>query len=241
MTTSGPPDTGLLDLAYPYALDALGADERAALDDRRAHAHRVVAGEFDAVVRTVHDTLARLTVLDARPAPPALEHRIQRALDRALSGRAAAATVPWWRARPARLAAAVILTVALGTGAALTAAHLHGSGGGGVVAAVDNAPDARIRVADTTIGGRIRVRSSAGLARAVLTLDGVPAPPPGRSYQVWLVQPGGSPRSAAVFTAVPGSEVAVDYRPADTVAVTIEPPGGSPAPTTTPIGSLELT
>lgn len=62
--------------------------------------------------------------------------------------------------------------------------------------------------------------------------------PADRAYQLWRVPAGGTPESVAVV-AGPGMVVAT-VRPTDTLAVTVEPAGGSPAPTTTPLGSMTV-
>ena len=68
----------------------------------------------------------------------------------------------------------------------------------------------------------------------------MPEPPEGRVYQVWTLKPGGKPvPTTALWTpradgsadvAVPGSLDGVQ-----SVLVSAEPPGGSPAPTSTPV------
>jgi anti-sigma-K factor RskA len=70
----------------------------------------------------------------------------------------------------------------------------------------------------------------------VFTVANLPAPPPGRVYQVWVVT-AQAPVSAGLLTpdaAGGGSvyfETPVDIPPPVAVAVTIEPAGGVPAPT----------
>ncbi len=61
--------------------------------------------------------------------------------------------------------------------------------------------------------------------------------PPGKVYQAWFIRPGQNPVSAGVFNddgvaVVPLQGSAAG---AQTVAVTVEPPGGSPQPTSQPI------
>lgn len=71
--------------------------------------------------------------------------------------------------------------------------------------------------------------------RAALVLDAVPAPGRGRSYQLWALS-GEKPTSMAV---VDGEDRIVQLfgwsGRADTYAVTIEPAGGSPVPTSEPV------
>jgi anti-sigma-K factor RskA len=70
----------------------------------------------------------------------------------------------------------------------------------------------------------------------VLVLDGLGRAPVGRAYQAWVIKPKAkAPTSAALFT---GGEVVVPLitrvPKGSTVAVTLEPSGGSPSPTKTP-------
>ncbi|MBL0887454.1 anti-sigma factor [Myceligenerans indicum] len=66
--------------------------------------------------------------------------------------------------------------------------------------------------------------------------DGLPAPDPGRAYQLWVVQADGSVSSAGVLT-VRGGEAMSLVRGSGGVgmAVSVEPEQGSEQPTTTPI------
>lgn len=73
---------------------------------------------------------------------------------------------------------------------------------------------------------------------ATLSVSGLAAAPSGKTYEAWIVPASGSPRPAGLFT---GSTNAVRLRGTvpqhATVAVTVEPKGGSRAPTTQPIFS----
>jgi hypothetical protein len=70
----------------------------------------------------------------------------------------------------------------------------------------------------------------------VLVLNGLGRPPVGKTYQAWVIKPNvKAPASAGVFS---GEEAVVPLTtpvpPGGVVAITIEPAGGSPAPTQTP-------
>ena len=87
--------------------------------------------------------------------------------------------------------------------------------------------------------GRVFVNRTGGL---VFTASRLPQLANNRTYELWLVPPrGGAPRAAGLFQAdansdaVRVSSVQVDPANAAAVAVSVEPTGGSPAPTTTPI------
>ncbi|MEU7765787.1 hypothetical protein AB0B25_11765 [Nocardia sp. NPDC049190] len=81
MTESVRPHVDLLDLAYPYAMDAVADIERRSIENRVAKSDSVTAAAFAATVRRVEETLAALTVIDAVNPPPTLESKILRRLD----------------------------------------------------------------------------------------------------------------------------------------------------------------
>jgi anti-sigma-K factor RskA len=90
-------------------------------------------------------------------------------------------------------------------------------------------------------GAHASVRESGGSAQ--LRFSSLPAPPPGRIYEVWLTRAGSPPQPArALFDARTGS-VAVhgNLRGVRSVQVTAEPrPNGSLAPTRAPIIVVRL-
>ena len=67
---------------------------------------------------------------------------------------------------------------------------------------------------------------------AQLTVTGLPAAPEGKTYEIWVIE-GKTPRPAGLFSGG-GKQVVMLTRPApdgSTVAVTLEPEGGSDTPT----------
>jgi anti-sigma-K factor RskA len=116
--------------------------------------------------------------------------------------------------------------VPLGLVAAIVAAALvvvHPGAGHGSVATFSHAAGT-LQVED----GTARVASFA-----------LAAAPPGRSYQLWLLRPGRAPQPAALVQA--GSHPAIaGVRPGDQVAVTLEPAGGSAAPTSAPLAVARI-
>jgi hypothetical protein len=99
------------------------------------------------------------------------------------------------------------------------------------------------RVIPMTVDG---AKARGAQARIVQTDQGVevrvsdmPAPPPGRVYQVWLQRSGAAPTPDAVFTVDRDGRGAVAVlgrtAGADTVLVTDEPLGGSTVPSRQPV------
>lgn len=105
------------------------------------------------------------------------------------------------------------------------------------VTAVLTAPDATTTSTGVTTGGRAAVVSSASLGKSVLVTDGLAPAPTGSTYQIWYLSDAGAPASAGFVPAGERSAVVLqgDLGAADGVGVTLEPEGGSPAPTTTPV------
>ncbi|CAA9434102.1 MAG: hypothetical protein AVDCRST_MAG28-1674 [uncultured Rubrobacteraceae bacterium] len=73
-----------------------------------------------------------------------------------------------------------------------------------------------------------------GEGRGVLVAENLPSTPEGEVYETWLLRDG-VPEPAGVFTSSDGGDAAApiegSLEGADAVAVTVEPSGGSPAPT----------
>lgn len=108
------------------------------------------------------------------------------------------------------------------------------------VAAVLAAPDARLVGFDTDLGGTVRVAVSDARNGGAVLADDLPAPPQGRTYQLWLLEDG-TPVSAGVVEQRSGVLGTLeDVAAAQAVAISIEPTGGSDAPTGDIVGTAEL-
>jgi anti-sigma-K factor RskA len=80
------------------------------------------------------------------------------------------------------------------------------------------------------------------LDKAVLLVSGLPTPPAGRTYQAWLLR-NGRPRSVGLVGPGVSTRAPLELGGlggAAKLGLTIEPPGGSPQPTTTPIVLFDL-
>ena len=104
----------------------------------------------------------------------------------------------------------------------------------GELAAVLSSPDAVTVDLEGEVGGTLRVVYSESRDQAVLVGSGLDEVGADRTYQLWTVS-GTEPSSAGVF--LPGDEGEVESSVTapgvspDAWAVTVEPEGGSPAPT----------
>jgi anti-sigma-K factor RskA len=103
------------------------------------------------------------------------------------------------------------------------------------------APDVQTaRLTATGAAPEVRVHWQRSRGVVVLTAQALPVPRPGRTYQLWGIPTGGAPQGLGTFQPAANGEARVVLRvppgaAMDVAAITDEPSGGSPAPTTTPI------
>jgi anti-sigma-K factor RskA len=101
-------------------------------------------------------------------------------------------------------------------------------------------PDHRETVAESSVGGTATVFAAQG--KAVLALNQLPAPPRGKTYQVWRIDRNAVIGSAGLLdlTAGRGQQLISGVSPGDTIAVSVEPSGGSKQPTTQPVVTVKV-
>ncbi|HEX3961528.1 MAG TPA: anti-sigma factor [Trebonia sp.] len=115
--------------------------------------------------------------------------------------------------------------------------------GDAAIAALMSAPDARTTSVATSAGGTATVISSLREAAFVFTSFGLRALPATEVYELWFIGRGGARPAGLVPPAGDGSTspvLASGLEPGDKVGVTVEPAGGTAAPTTTPIVVMAL-
>ena len=161
----------LLELATPYALNAISDSERAAIDRQLAAAPATVAGAFNDEVRAVRETMAVVSAATAAEPPDRLRAAV-------LAG-AQSDTARRSRWRTAVLAAAAAIVVALaafGAGVALRPAPTPAT-----AEQIMAAPDVRSVSADVA-GGKATVVFSRDMNAGVLLMNNVP--PPSQGHRV---------------------------------------------------------
>jgi anti-sigma-K factor RskA len=108
------------------------------------------------------------------------------------------------------------------------------------IAHVLSAPDARATFERDAEGRGIGVVASAEEKSAVVTLSGYDGLPADRVHQLWLMRPGAQPRSLGLFSGDTPLVTGGMNTDATSLAVTVEPDGGSAQPTSQPIVQLAL-
>jgi len=191
----------LHDLTPAYALDALDADERRAYEEHLAGCERCRSD-----LAEIGETVGALGLAAEGPAPPeALRDRILVAARE--EGPSNVVALRSHRRLYAITAVAAVAAVGLAIG--LTVALSGGSSSNKLAASV-----------------------SVDQGVAQLTVTGLPAAPDGKTYEIWVIE-GKTPKPAGLFSGG-GKQVVALTRPApdgSTVAVTLEPGGGSDTPT----------
>ena len=203
--------TGIHDLSAAYALDALSAEERQEFEQHLAHCE-----ECRETVAAFHDTAASLAHgVEAQQPPPELRARL---LEQARGERGNIVPFrPRWTVRATSTVAAVAAVAAIAFG--IWAATLHNQLG--------DRPEAfRLEGAN----GQLVVTPEGD---AALIVDDLAPAPTGKTYEAWVIE-GETPEPAGTF-AGGGTQTAFALTrtvpEGATVAVTIEPEGGSESPT----------
>jgi len=240
-------------LAGPYALDALGADER---DRFERHLERCPGCQRE--VRGMSQVATALAMAAAAEPPAGLKERVLAAVavtpqlppvtarEHREPGREAAPRSSRLYPRLVTAVAAVAVVVAAVLGGLLAATqHQLDSvqARNQQIAAVLAAPDARIVTSPVTGGGRATVVVSHTEDTIVFTSSGLPALPPAKVYELWLLGPG-SARPAGLLPEPNAGRtapvLASGLEAGDKVGMTVEPSGGTSSPTTTPILVMPL-
>ena len=240
MQTSGPGHEHWHDATGAYVLGALDAMERAGFEEHLAGC-AACREEVDDLMLAAHALPMSVDPVDP---PPSLKARIMAEVEREASLLAAAgpeADRPpaGGRARtprrfrlhlPRLVPAAVAAALLVGVGAGIGITQLGREDPRTVQAQVMDTRRAPDAAADVEVGED----------GATIVAHGLPAPPSGRVYQVWLKRPGRAPEPTSALFAPSGDGTATASVPGDMhevtqVLVTDEPDGGSQTPTRDPL------
>jgi anti-sigma-K factor RskA len=247
-------------LAGAYALDALDGDElrdfeahlatcaecRAEVAELREVAARLGSSEALAPPPRVRSAvLAQIAgTAQERPsaAPAPVDGATVASLDDARPDRGGGPTTADTSGRGGRpgrrilaiAAALVLIAGAVGAGVAISRLSDRADTAEDLAALVAR-PDAVTFKLEGADHPGINVVFSPEEGRAALLADGLERVPDDRTYELWAIR-GGSPDKVALFNADPDgalrTTIDTDLGEPDALAVTVEPAGGSPAPTT---------
>lgn len=230
-------------LSGAYVVDALDDAERELFE-----AHLPGCSDCRAEVVGLEEAAALMADAVAAAPPPALRDRVLADIHtvRPLPPQTATAVVPLRRrrARVALAAAAAAVVAAAGIGLAVEQPWRDESSTRTLTAAdrVLDASDARRVRLDFEDGSSATVVHSPRQGRAVLVTDDMAAPPPGKTFEVWLQDDAGAMHPAGLMDAPGDHKVLLDgdANAATGVGITVEPDGGSEEPTSDPIALFDL-
>jgi anti-sigma-K factor RskA len=248
-------------LAPLYAVDALSDEET-----REFKTHLAGCPECAREVAALHEVTARLSADAAADPPAGLRSSVLAAIattpqDEQVPGAPGLATavepatepgqpgapvVPIRRSRPNRaislLAAAAVLAAVGFGGWALynrdTAQDAQAEAA--ALTRLLSAPDVQL-VSGSSGGMSATVVMSPDRGEAMFMASGLPAPPDGKVYELWTITD--EPAPAGTFT--PGDTETLVALPAaafdaQSIAVTVEPEGGSDTPTSEPVMQMDM-
>ncbi|MEU1281374.1 anti-sigma factor [Streptomyces sp. NPDC005805] len=246
--------------AAAYALHALPPAEETAFEH-----HLAGCAECRRAVDGYRETAARMASAESAEVPAGLRGRVLGLVSRTAQehagpgeARPGPGSAPWWRGRRALvlgLAASLVAAAALGGVAAwqhseaedarARAAEIERSGdvSAAVLAGVLTAPDATVHTGRLDDGAAVAVVVSRSEGRAAFAAEELPALTGGRVYELWYAEPAGDLRPAGLLAGSGDHPARVlEGRLGDAVAVgiTVEPAGGSPQPTTRPLGLVPI-
>jgi anti-sigma factor RsiW len=234
-------------LSGAYALDALDDVEQAGYER-----HLRTCPSCSIEVIEFQETVAGLADRVALPAPDQLRAKVLAEIARTRQvSPIARATFhrPSLRRTLATAAAAVLIAGTAGLSGVAWQAHRaadlarisadRASARAARVAEVMTDPGRIEVVGASSVGGTATVVAAGGTA--VFATSALPAPPPGKAYQVWLIDKAGM-RSAGLLKLTNGSgqSLVSGVTVGSSVAVSLEPSGGSKQPTTTPVLNLKV-
>jgi hypothetical protein len=245
MTQTYERDGDLLDLAVPYALDAVSDAERDEIESRLALAASPVTDAFYDEVRAVRETMAIVSSADVRQPPTQLRNQLLSAVAqdeprdnvRTLRARRSGGG----RGRTILLSAAAALAVGLASVGVGTA--LRPSAPQSTAQQVFAASDVHTVSGAIPAGGKATVVFSRDRNAGVLVMNDVPPPKPGTVYQMWLVSSAGASSAGTMDdkSVSPSTTAVLENIGASTkLAFTVEPGTGSTKPTGALIAELPL-
>jgi anti-sigma-K factor RskA len=199
-----------------------------------------------APIRTLPQPRSTATAAPVASENTSVEMSATESAPQALSGTSAKAQARWFN-RPLIALTSVAAAVALiiGAGAVTT---LMGNNVGveqqqaDALAAITSAEDMQRTAAEVSTGGTATLVWSEELGSSAMIVDGVAELPEGSTYELWYIDAAGTATPAGLFNVSDSDRTLAVLEgkmdAGDTVGVTVEPEGGSSAPTTDPIVAI---
>jgi anti-sigma-K factor RskA len=236
MTEPNVPD--LIALATPYALHAIPDHELTEIERRVVAAPPDVTAAFADEVRTVRETMAAMSAATAVEPPPQLRDRLLTEV-RSDQMRVLRPRVKRWQTAALAAAAALVIGLgAVGVGLALRPAPTLST-----AEQVFAASDVQTVSDEIPTGGTAAMVFSREENAGVLVMNNVAPPQPGTVFQMWLIDDTGAHSAGTIGAnnvALSTTAVLHDLGDSQTMTLTVEPPGGSPQPTSAPFAQLPL-
>jgi anti-sigma-K factor RskA len=238
-------------LSGAYALDAL--EPGAERDRFTRHLSRCQSCAIE--VRGFREVATAMAFAAVAEAPAGLRDRVLAAAARTRQlppevttrarprpGRSWRPWVPWLSGVVA--AASIVVAVLFGFAQAHTQDELNQvRAQNKAISLLLSSPQVTLLSKSTTRGGVATVVLSAARHQLAVVTSGLPALPPGRVYQLWLIGKTTTTSAGLLPAANAGQTppvLASGVVKGDTLGLTVEPAGGSAQPTTTPILALPL-
>jgi anti-sigma-K factor RskA len=218
-------------LAAAYALDALDPDERLAFEQ-----HYPTCEVCRADTVAFRETLGELAAADPVSPPAAIRESVMAEIGRTRQMSPRVSAIGDLAARRSRRLGVILAVAAAVVTLVVAAAVVVSSSSrsfGDEVASVLDEPDATLLALDGSGVGEVRVAWSVAAGSGVLIADGLEPPPDGLAYELWSITEDGPVPMRVLDTADDGAIRATVQIAAPPIAwgVTVEPIGGSPAPT----------
>jgi len=220
-----------------YALDAIDHREQVAFE-----AHLSSCPSCSDELIGFRATVERLGGATATTPPPQLRDAVLQIVAHTPQERRVIAMhrSERWRQRMPLLVAAASVLIAAGVGALYIGELNRSSQEDDVIAAAD----ASTSVERLDSGTQVKVIASESMDSAVVVMNRVPALEANTNYQMWAIGPEGA-KSLGVMTAddiaEPTTRLVKGIDGVQSVALTVEPEGGSTQPTTKPLVKVQLT
>lgn len=141
------------------------------------------------------------------------------------------------------LAASMVILVVLGFGAVTVNQYVNRPPAVVALQEIESAPDAQAATAELADGGVATAHWSESVGKAVLVSDGLPELTDEQDFELWFVRDGQAVSAGVFEPSADGDTTALltgTMEPGDTIAVTVEPQGGSPdgTPSSDPIVAI---